>query len=184
MGLSWGVSPLLPEQHTGTEETQGEKCRPEKLQEDTRKLSTPPRLLGNGCSYKTHAAGSAFSPVNHNCKHTRPAETACLARRCWSTLTWVCWASTHLEGVELETGKLWFLSLSPVQGEAAQITGYQPHVQLLWQLLLTKEKRNHLLSTELFHLAILSGGKSTNSISLFSSLSCLIIKTSWATLNN
>lgn len=63
-------------------------------------------LLGNGGSYKTHAAGSTFSPVNHNCKHICLVQTAHLIEWCWPTLIWVCWASTHLE-VELPLGHSW-----------------------------------------------------------------------------
>lgn len=84
------------------------------------------RLLGSWCLYKTCAAGSTFSPVNHDCKRISPVQTACLVERCWSTLIWVCWASTDLEGVgrsvlqtQLEPGRLRSFSLDAVQGEAA-----------------------------------------------------------------
>lgn len=201
MGLSWGVFPLPPEQHTGTEEIQRVRnaglrnCR--RTQGRYQHHQDCRKLLGNRCSYKTCAAGSTFSPVNHDGKHINPFQTTCLVERCWSVLIWVCWASAHLAGegrsalgTQLETGTL--ISFSECcagwssMDHLAEVGWLPAPCTALWQLLLTKKKRNHLPSTELFHLTILIVGKDTNSISLsfFPSLSRLIIKMSWDTLNN
>lgn len=182
-GLSWGVSPLFPGQNTRREvktyrvRSAGlRNCR--RTQGSYQHHQDCRKLLRNRCSYKTSAAGSTFSPVNHDCKHISLVQTTCLVERCWSTLIWVCWASSHLEGVsgsalgtQLETERL--ISFSECcagwssMNHLAEVGWLPDPCTALWQLLLTKEKRNHLPSTELFHLTILIVGKDTNSISFF-----------------